>query len=130
MIKSVFAAAAATALSMSAGAAIAGPYVNVETRPSSVGNDYIGTVTDAHVGYEGEVGSAKVYVQAGPAFVTPSGEDLTTRASGKMGIKVPVSDSLGFYGELKFLTANNGAIYENIFDDMSLKGKLGVKYTF
>ena len=56
MIKSVFAATAA--LSMSAGAALAGPYVNVETNAGWVGDDYSGATTDIHVGYEGEVGAA------------------------------------------------------------------------
>jgi len=51
MFKSVFAATAA--LSMSAGAAFAGPYVNVEANSGFVGSDYSGTVTDLHVGYEG-----------------------------------------------------------------------------
>ena len=48
MIKSVFAATAA--LSMSAGAAFAGPYVNVETNAGWTGSDYSGAVTDFHVG--------------------------------------------------------------------------------
>ena len=48
MIKSVFAATAA--LSMSAGAALAGPYVNVEANSGFTGSDYTGTTTDAHVG--------------------------------------------------------------------------------
>ena len=61
MIKSVFAAAAA--LSMSAGAAVAGPYVNVETNAGWTGDDYTGATTDIHVGYEGEVGAASYYVQ-------------------------------------------------------------------
>ena len=56
MFKSVFAATAA--LSMSAGAALAGPYVNVETNAGWVGDDYSGATTDIHVGYEGEVGTA------------------------------------------------------------------------
>ena len=47
MIKSVFAATAA--LSMSAGAALAGPYVNVETNAGWVGDDYSGATTDIHV---------------------------------------------------------------------------------
>ena len=46
MIKSVFAATAA--LSMSAGAALAGPYVNVETNAGWVGDDYSGATTDIH----------------------------------------------------------------------------------
>ena len=43
MINSVFAATAA--LSMSAGAALAGPYVNVESNASWSGDDYVGVGT-------------------------------------------------------------------------------------
>ena len=43
MFKSVFAATAA--LSMSAGAALAGPYVNEESNASWSGDDYVGAVT-------------------------------------------------------------------------------------
>ena len=50
MIKTAFAAVAA--LSMSAGAAVAGPYVNVETNAGWTGSDYNGATTDFHVGYE------------------------------------------------------------------------------
>ena len=80
MIKSVFAATAA--LSMSAGAALAGPYVNVETNAGWVGDDYSGATTDIHVGYEGEVGAASYYVQAGPAVVAVDGEETDTQFSG------------------------------------------------
>ena len=59
MIKSVFAAAAA--LSMSAGAALAGPYVNVETNAGYTGEDFNGSVTDLHVGYEGDLGESATY---------------------------------------------------------------------
>ena len=63
MIKSVFAATAA--LSMSAGAALAGPYVNVEANASWAGDDYAGATTDLHVGYEGAIGDtgASYYVR-------------------------------------------------------------------
>ena len=59
MIKSVFAAAAA--LSVSAGAALAGPYVNVETNACYTGNDYNSAVTDLHIGYEGAIGENAGY---------------------------------------------------------------------
>ena len=121
MIKSVFAATAA--LSMSAGAALAGPYVNVETNAGWVGDDYSGATTDIHVGYEGEVGAASYYVQAGPAVVAVDGEETDTQFSGKAGLGIPVSDSLGVYGEVSFLTAEDE-------DDFGVGGKLGVKYNF
>ena len=121
MIKSVFAATAA--LSMSAGAALAGPYVNVETNAGWVGDDYSGATTDIHVGYEGEVGAASYYVQAGPAVVAVDGEETDTQFSGKAGLGIPVSDAVGVYGELSFLTAEDE-------DDFGVGGKLGLKYNF
>ncbi len=121
MIKSVFAATAA--LSMSAGAALAGPYVNVEANAGWTGDDYTGATTDVHVGYEGEVGTASYYVQAGPAIVAVDGADTETEFSGKAGIGVPVTDALGVYGEVSFITAEDA-------DDLGVGGKLGVKYNF
>lgn len=121
MFKSVFAAAAA--LSMSAGAALAGPYVNVETNAGWVGDDYTAATTDLHVGFEGEAGSASYYIQAGPAIVAVDGEETDTQFSGKAGLGLPVSDALGVYGEISFLTAEDE-------DDFGLGGKLGVKYNF
>jgi hypothetical protein len=121
MIKSVFAAAAA--LSMSAGAAVAGPYVNVEANAGWTGDDYTGATTDIHVGYEGEIGAASYYVQAGPAIVAVDGEETDTQFSGKVGLGVPVSDALSAYGEVSFLTAEDE-------DDFGVGGKLGLKYNF
>ena len=122
MIKSVFAAGAA--LSLSAGAAVAGPYVNVETNAGWVGDDYTAATTDIHVGYEGALGeSAGYYIQAGPAVVAVDGEDTDTQFSGKAGVGVEVADGLGVYGEVSFLTADDD-------DDFGVGGKLGVKYSF
>ena len=79
--------------------------------------------TDVHVGYEGSVGAASYYVQGGPAIVAVDGVDTETRFSGKAGVGVPVSDALGVYGEVSFLTADDS-------DDLGVGGKLGVKYNF
>ena len=121
MFKSVFAASAA--LFASAGAALAGPYVNVETNAGWVGDDYTAATTDLHVGFEGEAGAASYYIQAGPAIVAVDGEETDTQFSGKAGLGLPVSDAIGVYGELSFLTAEDE-------DDFGLGGKLGVKYSF
>ena len=125
MIKSVFAATAA--LSMSAGAALAGPYVNVEANASWTGDDYTGATTDLHVGYEGAIGEsgASFYVQGGPAIVAADGAENSTRFSGKVGLGLPVSDALSAYGELSFITAE-----DEFMDDLGVGGKLGVKYNF
>ena len=123
MIKSIFAATAA--LSVSAGAAVAGPYVNVEANAGWTGDDYTGSVTDIHVGYEGALGDtgASYYVQGGPAIVAVDGADTETEFSGKAGVGVPVTDALGVYGEVSFLTADDS-------DDLGVGGKLGLKYNF
>lgn len=108
---------------MSAGAALAGPYVNVETNAGWTGDDYSGATTDLHVGYEGDLGAASYYVQAGPALVSPDGEESDVQLSGKAGLGVPVTDQLGVYGELSFLTADDS-------DNNGYGGKLGLKYSF
>ncbi len=40
-------------LGMAHGAAIAGPYANIEANSGFYGSDYVGTATDVHVGFEG-----------------------------------------------------------------------------
>ena len=123
MIKTVFAATAA--LSMSAGAAIAGPYVNVETNAGWTGSDYSGAATDFHVGYEGALGeSASYYVQAGATYITPDGGDADTVPSGKAGLGVAVTDALGAYGEVSFVGSGDDDI------DRGYGAKVGLKYSF
>ena len=123
MIKSAIALAAAAPLM--AAPALAGPYVNIEANAGWTGDDYTGATTDVHVGYEGAIGDtgASYYVQAGPAIVAADGADTETEFSGKAGLGIPVSDSLGVYGEVSFLTAEDE-------DDFGVGGKLGVKYNF
>ena len=122
MIKSVFAATAA--LSMSAGAALAGPYVNVEANSGFTGSNYSGTTTDAHVGFEGGLGdSASWYIQAGPSIVAVDGADVETVLSGKTGIGVGVTDALSVYGEVSFSGGVDGA-------DNGYGTKAGLKYAF
>jgi hypothetical protein len=123
MIKSVFAAAAA--LSMSAGAALAGPYVNVEANSGWTGSDYAGTATDLHVGYEGDISeSATYYVQGGATIVSPDGAESDTVPSGKAGIGLALTDALGAYGEVSFVGSGDSDI------DRGYGSKLGLKYSF
>ena len=123
MFKSVFAATAA--LSMSAGAALAGPYVNVETNAGWTGTDYAGATTDFHVGYEGALGdSASWYVQGGASHVAPDGGSDDTVPSGKAGLGIAATDALGVYGEVSFIGSGSDSV------DRGYGGKLGVKYNF
>ena len=119
MIKSTIAALAAAPLF--AGAAMAGPYVNVEANAGLTGSDYIGTLTEAHIGYEGALSpTVNGYVQVGPALSTPESGDATVKVSGKAGASVAATDNLSVYGEYWFLTG----------DDLTSNVKAGVKYTF
>jgi len=123
MIKSVFAATAA--LSVSAGAAVAGPYVNVETNAGWTGSEYSGAATDLHVGYEGDLGeAASYYVQGGATVLSPDGGESETVPSGKAGLGLGLTDNLGAYGEVSFVGSGDKDI------DRGYGAKLGVKYSF
>jgi hypothetical protein len=121
MIKSAFAALAAAPLF--AGAAMAGPYVNVEANSGFTGSDYAGTTTDFHVGYEGSTGTLGYYVQGGPSLQSPDGAASATVFSGKVGGSVAATENLGVYGEFSLATGANGA-------DNGYGTKVGVKYSF
>ena len=123
MFKSVFAASAA--LFASAGAALAGPYVNVETNAGWTGSEYNGAGTDVHVGYEGAFSdTGSFYVQGGATVLTPDGGDSDTVPSGKAGLGVALTEQLGAYGEVSFAGSGDSDI------DRGYGGKLGVKYSF
>ena len=121
MIKSAFAALAAAPLF--AGAAFAGPYVNVEANSGFTGSDYSGTTTDLHVGYEGASGAVGYYIQGGPSLVSPDGAESETVFSGKAGASVAATENLGIYGELSFATGAGDA-------DTGYGAKAGLKYSF
>ena len=125
-IKSTIAAIAASPFLL-AGAAFAGPYVNVESNISYPDGDYSGATTDLHIGYEGAISEkADFYAQVGPSFVAVDGTDGSEgEISGKVGVSVAATDSLGVYGELSGVTGEKSG------DDIVNWGaKLGAKFTF
>ena len=123
MFKPLIAAAAAAPLF--AGAAFAGPYVNVEANASYPDGEYTTATTDLHFGFDGgsEDGKVGYYVQAGPAFVSPDGGDSSTELSGKAGIGVDVTDKVNVYGEVSFITIDGS-------DDNGYGTKIGATYRF
>ena len=126
-IKSTIAAVAASPF-LFAGAAFAGPYVNIEANGSYPDGDYTGATTDVAVGYEGIASEGKVayYVQGGPAFVhTESTDDTETELSGKVGASVAVNEDLSIYGEISGISAE-----ANNDDVINWGGKLGAKFVF
>ena len=126
-IKSTIAAIAASPFLL-AGAAFAGPYVNVESKLSYPDGDYSDATTDLHIGYEGSLTeNAAFYAQIGPAFTAVDGTDGSeTEFSGKVGVSVAATDAIGVYGELAGITdeASNGD------DEIAWSAKIGAKFTF
>ena len=122
-IKSTIAAVAASPFLL-AGAAFAGPYVNVETNASLTGSNYTGATTDLHLGYEGTAGELGYYVQGGPALIAVDGTAGTdTQFSGKAGASFSATENLGVYGEVSFLTAEGDT-------DNGYGAKVGAKWSF
>ena len=127
MFKPLIAAAAAAPLF--AGAAFAGPYVNVEANASYPDGEYTTATTDLHFGFDGATEDGKVayYVQGGPGVVhTDSSDDTETEISGKVGVSVQVADAASVYGEISGIS-NEDSSGDDIID---FGGKLGVKYVF
>ena len=125
-IKSTIAALAASPF-LFAGAAFAGPYVNVESNLSYPDGDYSGATTDLHVGIEGSL-SEKVsgYIQGGPSFVAVDGTDGSEgEISGKVGVNIAATDRFGVYGELSGITNEVSGD-----DQVNWGAKIGGKFVF
>ena len=125
-IKSTIAAVAASPFLL-AGAAFAGPYVNVESNISYPDGDYSGATTDLHIGYEGAISEhADFYVQGGPSVVAVDGTDGSEgEISGKLGVSVAATENIGVYGEISGVTAE--ASNEDV---VNWGAKLGAKFVF
>tara|TARA_R100000322_G_scaffold161544_1_gene123650 strand:+ start:679 stop:1044 length:366 start_codon:yes stop_codon:yes gene_type:complete len=111
MIKSFIAAAAATVAL--AGSAVAGPfYLNGERNDGFVGGSHAGAVNELHVGVKGKVAdNVDAYAQIGPAYLQPGIGNGSTEISGKAGASVAISEAVGIYGEVSFMTADGDDNY-------------------
>ena len=123
MFKSTIAAVAASPF-LFAGAAFAGPYVNLEASGSYPDGAYTSGALEAVVGYEGATESGiGWYVSGGPTVThTETADEFgDTELIGYIGGGKAINDSVGVYGEL------SGATNQ---DDVDWSGKAGLKYTF
>jgi len=129
-IKSTIAALAASPFLL-AGAAFAGPYVNVESNLSYPDGEYSAATTDVHIGYEGTVGTeGKIayYVQGGPSLVhSETADDTETEISGKIGASAPLTDDLSAYAEISGATAGEDSDGDTI---RNWGAKVGAKFVF
>lgn len=124
MLKPILATCATLA---TGSAAVAGPYVNIESNTGFLGSDYQAATTELHVGYEGTTGAFNWYVQGGPSVLSldsngvESDENNQVEMSGKIGASVAASEQLSIYGEFSGLTGE----FEN-----SYGLKAGAKFVF
>ena len=123
-IKSTIAAIAASPF-LFAGAAFAGPYVNLEANGSYPGLDYEGGNLEAQVGYEGTTeGGLAWYVSAGPTVnhTETADEFGDVELAGYLGASKSLTESVSAYGEV-YGQSTPG-------DDNAYSGKVGVKFVF
>ena len=129
-IKSTIAAVAASPFLL-AGAAFAGPYVNVESNLTYPDGEYSSAATDVHIGYEGTVGTeGKIayYVQGGPSLVhSDTTDDTETEISGKIGASAPLTEDLSAYAEISGATAGEDSDGDTI---RNWGAKIGAKFVF
>ena len=123
-IKSTIAALAASPF-LFAGAAFAGPYVNLEANGSYPGGDYESGNLEAQVGYEGTTtGGLNLYVSAGPtvSHTETADEYGDVEIAGYLGASKSITESVSAYGEV-YGQSTDG-------DDNAYSGKVGVKFVF
>ena len=123
-IKSTIAALAASPF-LFAGAAFAGPYVNIEANGSYPDGDYTSGNLEAQVGYEGSTtGGLDWYVSAGPTVnhTETADEFGDVELAGYLGASKSLTDAVSAYGEV-YGQSTSG-------DDNEYSGKVGVKFVF
>jgi len=123
MIKSTIAAVAASPF-LFAGAAFAGPYVNIEANGSYPDGAYTSGNVEVQIGYEGATpGGLNWYVSGGPTVQhTETADEFgDVELAGYLGGSKGLTEKTSVYGEI-FGATNN--------DDLDVAGKVGVKYTF
>ena len=116
-------ALALATISFASAPAMAGVYVNAESRDGYTGSDYTNRTVDLHVGYEGSLKKFDYYIQGGPAITAVADVDGSdTKLSGKLGGTFNVTQRLGVYGELSGITNDEA--------DNTYGTKIGAKYKF
>ena len=116
-------ALALAATTFASAPAMAGVYVNAESRDGYTGSDYTGRTVDLHVGYEGSLKKFDYYIQGGPAITAVADVDGSdTKVSGKLGGTFNVTQKLGVYGEFSGITNEDA--------DNTYGTKIGAKYSF
>ena len=122
-IKSTIAATAASPF-LFAGAAFAGPYVNIEANGSYPDGAYTSGNVEVQVGYEGTTTNGiNWYASVGPKVThTETADEFgDVEIAGYLGGGKSLTEKTSVYGEI-YGASNN--------DDVDWAGKAGLRYTF
>ena len=122
-IKTTIAAVAASPF-LFAGAAFAGPYVNIEANGSYPDGSYTSGNVEFQVGYQGTTTNGiNWYASVGPTTQhTESTDEFgDVEIAGYLGGGKSLTEKTSVYGELYGSTNN---------DDFDVSGKAGLRYTF
>ena len=127
-IKSTIAAVAASPF-LFAGAAFAGPYVNLEANGSYPAGNYEGGNLEAQVGYAGSTeGGLDWYASVGPTIPHSDTEDANgdkfgdIELAGYLGASKSITESVSAYGEVYGQTTTG--------DDNAYSAKAGLTFEF
>ena len=121
--KSTIAAAAASPF-LFAGAAFAGPYVNIEANGSYPDGAYTSGNVEVQVGYEGTTPNGiNWYASVGPSVQhTETADEFgDVEIAGFLGGGKSLTEKTSVYGEIYGITND---------DDLDLSGKVGLRYAF
>ena len=121
--KSTIAAVAASPF-LFAGAAFAGPYVNIEANGSYPDGAYTSGNVEVQVGYEGTTPNGiNWYASVGPTVQhTETADEFgDVEIAGYLGGGKSLTEKTSVYGEIYGATNN---------DDLDLAGKVGLRYAF
>ena len=121
--KSTIAAVAASPF-LFAGAAFAGPYVNIEANGSYPDGAYTSGNVEVQVGYEGTTPNGiNWYASVGPSVQhTETADEFgDVEIAGFLGGGKSLTEKTSVYGEIYGITND---------DDLDLSGKVGLRYAF
>ena len=121
-MKQAFALSALALLGFATAApAFAGPYVGGKAVIKGTDEDLDKSALEMRVGYETKVGNLKPYIEVGPNWETPDGEDTETSTALEIGTKIKMTDAIG---------AKVKAEYTFVDDEIDWKYEASVSYEF
>ena len=121
----------ATSILLFPASGMAKPYINIEHNASYLhqcskcGSKNIGSITELHIGYRGElIEGVSYYFQGGPAIVRESGYEDERESSAKAGIDISLNENLDIYSEIWTISDGIG------YDGSQFTSKIGVTMSF